>query len=97
MIQIKKIVMRLLGYVFVIFLSLCICDTSPFQIISHRLLFIIIIIIIIMMIIITKNGRQCEGWEGVILPYQSKNPSFTIQTHRKKEGKTVENKKAASS
>ena len=47
----------------------------------------IYIIIIIIISIIIKRGRQREAGTEWFTPYQSKYPSPTIPTYRKKEGK----------
>ena len=55
--------------------------------------------IFIIIIIIIKRGWQCKAWRERLTPYQSEDPNPTTPTHRKKEekGKTVEDKKWASS
>ena len=50
-------------------------------------------------IIIIKRGWQCKAGRERLTPYQSEDPNPTTPTHRKKEkkGKTVGDKKGASS
>ena len=62
---------------------------------KHYMLHIIIIIIII----IIKRGWQYKAGRERLTPYQSEDPNPTTPTHRKKEekGKTVGDKKGASS
>ena len=50
-------------------------------------------------IIIIKRGWQCKAGKEQLTPYQSEDPNPTTPTHRKKEekGKTVGDKKRASS
>ena len=50
-------------------------------------------------IIIIKRGWQCKAGREWLPPYQSEDPNPTTPTHRKKEekGKTVGDKKGASS
>ena len=57
------------------------------------------IIIIIIIIIIIKRGWQCKAGRERLTPYQSEDPNPTTPPHRKKEekGKTVGDKKGASS
>ena len=54
---------------------------------------------IIIIIIIIKRGWQCKAGRERLTPYQSEDPNPTAPTHRKKEakGKTVGDKKGASS
>ena len=54
-------------------------------------------IIIIIRIIIIRKGWQCKAWRERLTPYQSKDPSPTIPTHRMKEekGKPAGDKKRA--
>ena len=58
-----------------------------------------VIIIIIIIIIIIKRGWQCKAGRERWTPYQSEDPNPTTPTHRQKEekGKTVGDKKEASS
>ena len=51
------------------------------------------------LIIIIKRGWQCKAGRERLTPYQSEDPNPTTPTHRKKEekGKTVGDKKGASS
>ena len=58
-----------------------------------------IIIVIIIIIIIIKIGWQCKAGRERLTPYQSEDPSPTIPTDRMNEekGKTVGDKKGASS
>ena len=53
----------------------------------------------IIIIIIIKRGWQCKDGRERLTPYQSEDPNPTTATHRKKEekGKTVGDKKGASS
>ena len=53
----------------------------------------------IIIIIIIKRGWQCKAGRERLTPYQSEDPNPTTPTHRKKEekGKTVGDKKGASS
>ena len=53
----------------------------------------------IIIIIIIKRGWQCKAGRERLTPYQSEHPNPTTPTHRKKEekGKTVGDKKGASS
>ena len=55
-------------------------------------------IIIIIIIIIIKKAWQCKAGRERLTPYQSKDPSQTIPTHRMKEekSKTAGDKKGAS-
>ena len=55
--------------------------------------------IIIIIFIIIKRGWQCKAGRELLTPYQSEDPNPTTPTHRKKEekGKTVGDKKGASS
>ena len=57
------------------------------------------VIISFIIIIIIKRGWQCKAGRERVTPYQSKYPNPTTPTHRKKEekGKTVGDKKGASS
>ena len=50
---------------------------------------------IIIIIIIIKKDLQCKAGRGRLTPYQSEDPSPTLQTYRGKEekGKIVEDKK----
>ena len=50
-------------------------------------------------IIIIRKGRQCKAGREQLTPYQSEDPNPTTPTHRIKEekGKTVGDKKWASS
>ena len=70
-------------YFLYLFLKLIIC--------RMYLVFIIIIII--------RKGRQCKAGREPLTPYQSEDPNPTTPTHRMKEkkGKTVGDKKWASS
>ena len=54
---------------------------------------------IIIIIIIIKRGWQCKAGRERLTPYQSEDPNPTTPSHRKKEekGKTVGDKKGASS
>ena len=54
---------------------------------------------IIIIIIIINRGWQCKAGIERLTPYQSEDPNPTTPTHRKKEekGKTVGDKKGASS
>ena len=53
----------------------------------------------IIIIIIIKRGWQCKAGRERLTPYQSEDPNPTTPTYRKKEekGKTVGDKKGASS
>ena len=53
----------------------------------------------IIIIIIISKGRQCKAGRERLTPYQFEDPNPTIPTHRMKEekGKTVGDKKWASS
>ena len=53
----------------------------------------------VIIIIIIKIGWQCKAVRERLTPYQSEDPNPTTPTHRKKEekGKTVGDKKGASS
>ena len=55
--------------------------------------------IIIIIIIIIRKGRQYKAGRERLTPYQSEDPNPTTTTHRMKEekGKTVGDKKWASS
>ena len=54
---------------------------------------------VFIIIIIIKRGWQCKAGGERLTPYQSEDPNPTTPTHRKKEekGKTVGDKKGASS
>ena len=54
---------------------------------------------IIIIINIIRKGRQCKAGRERLTPYQSEDPNPTTPTHRMKEekGKTVGDKKWASS
>ena len=56
-------------------------------------------ILYIIIIIIIKRGWQCKAGRERLTPYQSEDNNPTTPTHRKKEekGKTVGDKKGASS
>ena len=51
------------------------------------------VIIIIIIIIIIKKGRQCKAEREWYTPYQSEDPSPTIQTYRQKEEKGKESRR----
>ena len=55
--------------------------------------------VVFIIIIIIKRGRQCKAGKERLTPHQSEDPNPTTPTHRKKEekGKTVGDKKGASS
>ena len=56
-------------------------------------------LVTIIIIIIIKKGLQCKAGRERFTPYQSQDPNPTIQTHiiEEEKGKTVEEKKGASS
>ena len=73
------------------------------RVLSHSMLLLVrcaeVIRLIIIIIIIIKRGWQCKAGRERLTPYQYEDPNPTTLTHRKKEekGKTVGDKKGASS
>ena len=65
----------------------------------HRTLPLFLTYTVIIIIIIIKRGWQFKAGRERLTPYQSEDPNHTTPTHRKKEekGKTVGDKKGASS
>ena len=76
----------------------CVCNTCKISLTLSQI-FIMNIIIIIIIIIIIKRGWQCKAGRERLTPHQSEDTNPTTPTHRKKEekGKTVGDKKGASS
>ena len=60
-------------------------------------LFDLFIIIIIIIIIIIKRGWQCKAGRERLTPYQSEDPTTPTHRNKEKKGKTVGDKKGASS
>ena len=69
------------------------------QIINHNRSKFVVSNLVIIIIIIIKRGWQCKAGRERLTPYLSEDPNPTTPTHRKKEekGKTVGDKKGASS
>ena len=67
------------------------------HLIGQNYFFLLTLVLVI--IIIIKRGWQCKAGRDRLTPYQSEDPNPTTPTHRKKEekGKTVGDKKGASS